>query len=245
MVFKFIVLIGTLIVSTFAVLFYSYTFGWVSGTEFSPQTFKRRSFSYVQFPFTKTQLSPLYRNDSTGTLEQHLNQNKLLGTRKNTEVRWDLVQDNVTDPRSEACDSAILCSYLDAGEQYGEPVWLAWSNTHPKMEKILWPKVALLARHNLYYLVPAVMNVAQAAADDIQLKKELETLLYQKFLELGDRHLASEELEEAVELYSLAVLHGEKMAQPLLSRAKAYSALGDGKKAEKDRALAKTLETTN
>src|SRR5262245_30912417 len=53
-------------------------FGMVTGVEFSPNAFERRSFYYYEVPILGIQIWPVVRTDTTGALEKHLATNKLV-----------------------------------------------------------------------------------------------------------------------------------------------------------------------
>ena len=66
-------------------------FGFVHGEEFSPYSFKRRSFTYYEIPVFGIQVSPIRHDDTTGDLEGYLTGQKLVAPTQLTQDRWDLV----------------------------------------------------------------------------------------------------------------------------------------------------------
>src|SRR3954465_7804493 len=60
------------------VLIATLTFGGVHGTEFCPQTFERRSYSYYELPLLHIQMTGERHEDLTGDTEKHITSNKFI-----------------------------------------------------------------------------------------------------------------------------------------------------------------------
>ena len=54
------------------------TFGAVHGTEFCPQTFERRSYSYYELPLLHIQMTGERHEDLTGSTEKCITSNKFI-----------------------------------------------------------------------------------------------------------------------------------------------------------------------
>lgn len=185
-------------------------FGRVSGEEFTPHGFQRRSFHYYELPIVHLQVWPMKRFDATGDLEAALIKQKLLPPSAATtpkDPRWDLVQGFRGAQLVQQGDAQILMRYLDAHDSASNLLWLEWSNDKPELAKILWPVVARLAEEELYLFLPDVFELAHGATDPDALKKSLDELLAHKFYEfgivqqkLGHHKAAAELLSSAVKL---------------------------------------------
>lgn len=160
-------------------------FGQVSGTEFSPESFDRRSFRYHEVPLLGWQVTPIKRDSATGTLETFLQQQDYFTAQAAT--RWDLImatqRGQIIDPRG----ASILAPYLDANTPAAKSYWVDWSKQHPGHARWLWPEVVRLARRRLYVLIPDVMRLARARVRGAseEFYAELQTLLAQRSGELA------------------------------------------------------------
>jgi hypothetical protein len=172
------VLVVVMSILGFLVIVYFITllFGSISGEEFAPDTFSRREFSYYQLPVVHIQVTPVRRVVRPHELCQHLVKNALISTTA-TESRWDLVAARRGGRRLRDGDALILCRYLDAADAEGEAYWLTWSNDHPKLAKVLWPKVAQAARDELYTIVPQMFRLAWSLDDPLRLERDLNAIL--------------------------------------------------------------------
>lgn len=183
-------------------------FGRVSGEEFAPADFRRRSFHYYELPVVSVQVWPLKRFDIETELHDELVKKKLLPPTE-AEERWDLVRGYRGDTTVEKGDAAFLCDYLDLRDYQGKRVWLDWTTDHPQLAKIFWPVIHQLALQELYVFMPDLFEFAlqakEAEADKFQ--PALDALLAAKYYDFGlaqqkgQRHaLAVELLTEAVKL---------------------------------------------
>src|SRR5262245_44901240 len=62
--------------ATLLVFLATVTFGAVHGTEFCPQTFERRSYSYYELPLVHIQMTGERHEDLTGDTEKHVTSKK-------------------------------------------------------------------------------------------------------------------------------------------------------------------------
>lgn len=144
-----------------------FAYGTVRGSEFSPDDFTRRDFSYQQIPWLNWTVSGIEYTDITQELEQTLTTDRLI-RRKTTpqgqKKNWHLFYDSAV-PDSHACDARFLTTYLDFDDWDSKtatstPFWLKWNEKFPQSAKIFWPTVADLARSEMYLTIPDVMRFA-------------------------------------------------------------------------------------
>lgn len=182
-------------------------FGRVSGEEFSPHDFKRRTFHFYEIPVLGLQVWPVKRFDATGDLETQLVSLKAITPTTPAEPRWDLVVGYRGSTQVAEGDANILCRYLDQSDGKGGRTWLTWTTDHPKLSAVLWPLIAKLAREELYLFMPDMFELAKRATDAKELQSALEKLLASKYhdfglvqQELGHHQAAAELLTEALKL---------------------------------------------
>jgi hypothetical protein len=147
----------------------------VSGDEFAPDTFTRRDFSYDQLPLVERQVSAVRRVEKKSDLCQHLIDNGYISV-MSTASRWDLVAARRGTRRLRDGDALILCRYLDARDKEGKLYWLDWTKDHPKLAKLLWPRVADAARAECYAVIPDMFRAAWSHEDPVGLQGELDTI---------------------------------------------------------------------
>lgn len=172
------VLVVVMSIIGFLVMLYFITllFGSVRGEEFAPDTFSRREFSYYQLPVVHIQVTPVRRVVRPHELCQHLVKKAIISTTA-SESRWDLVIARRGGRRLRDGDALILWRYLDAADAEGKVYWLKWTNDHPKLAKVLWPKVAQAARDELYTTVPQMFRLAWSLDDPLRLERDLNAIL--------------------------------------------------------------------
>src|SRR5262245_49518787 len=66
-------------------------FGAVHGTEFCPQTFERRSYSYYELPVVRVQITGEKHEDLTGATEQHVTSEKHITPLTLTKKDWHVL----------------------------------------------------------------------------------------------------------------------------------------------------------
>ncbi|MBC8353497.1 MAG: hypothetical protein H8E66_15980 [Planctomycetes bacterium] len=210
-------LLLTGIVLVYAVLY----FGSVTGEEFSPDTFKRRKFSYLELPLFRVQISPTRRTDNTNDLEKYLVAQKLLATGAKPENRWDLVFGSQGVRYGFQGDARILCQYLDATNKDGDNIWLKWSEEHVEMAKVVWPAIAKVARQELYSFIPELFVLARSATTPDQLQQSIDQTLADKYLMTAETFKALNEDDFAAELFAEALNHAPERTESLQGREKA------------------------
>ena len=230
-----------LLVGALVLLVCSFLFGTITGEEFSPDTFDRRVFSYIEIPLVHLQIWPVHRVSSTKSLESHLVSNKLVPTTSPPKPRWDLVRMTNIEPGSDKCDARILCKYFDSQNDSSKSWWLDWTEKHPDLAKVLWPAVAKVAQQQLYIFVPDMFELARTATDAKQFQTELDLLLAKKYREFGEMQQGLERHEDAIKLFDESLGYKAQSAAALRGRAKSYEALEETDKAAVDRLAASKL----
>lgn len=144
----------------------TFLFGYVGGYEFNPQTFARRHFGFYEIPLIRWQVTPLYRVDYNGEVEQLVQAQKYVTPEPQAPEQWHLIYFRRSTHVPPPTDVQILARYLDAADSDSNNYWHEWSIKHPDLAPILWPEVARLGRLELYVLVPPLFELAKGAADD-------------------------------------------------------------------------------
>ncbi|MDP6720563.1 MAG: tetratricopeptide repeat protein [Pirellulaceae bacterium] len=236
------------LLSMLAVLAYvTVILGHVTGEEIASATFQRRTFEYFQVPFIELQISGISRTDSTGVLEDHLIDEKIISVAKtktppDESIRWDLVEAHRFGVIFSRGEAEILCHYLDAEDADENNVWVEWSKDNPKLAKVIWPAVVTVAQQELYIFVPELLELAGNATDPDALKTQLAELQSRQYLRVATtlQQLARHEL--AVELFSHSLDRSPGDIDALQRRAVSLAALGKTEKAEADLAQVRELQ---
>jgi hypothetical protein len=160
--------IGALVLTGCAVVIVlaTFLFGYVTGYEFNPQTFARRRFGFYEIPLVRLQVTPLFRVDSNGEVEDLVQTQKYVTPRPGAAEEWHLMTFHRSTHTPPPTDAQILGRYLDAETSESGTYWYEWSVQHPDLAPILWPEVARLARLELYVLMPPLFELARQAEDD-------------------------------------------------------------------------------
>jgi hypothetical protein len=166
---------------TLLVFIVTITFGAVHGTEFCPQTFERRSYSYYELPLVGLQITGEIHEDLTGNTEKTVTSNNYItvppgGGKKDWHV---LVGSRGTRLRRPG-DAGILVQYLDATEIGSSLRWDAWTENHAEQAKLLWPAIQQLALQEKYVYVPDLFDLAKTIEDPTNLKAAINRLLTEK-----------------------------------------------------------------
>jgi hypothetical protein len=157
--------LGALILSAAAVvlMLVTFAFGGVRGTEFNPQTFERRMFGFYEIPLLRLQVTPLWRAETNGDVEQLVISQKYVAPEANAPETWHLISLVRRNYKQPPTDVQILVRYLDAKDADGDSYWTQWSIAHPEMAALLWPEVARLARLESYVMLPPLFELAHNA----------------------------------------------------------------------------------
>ncbi len=162
------------------------TFGAVHGTEFCPQTFERRSYSYYELPLVHIQMTGERHDDLTGDTEKHVTSNKYV-TPINGKKDWHVLVGSRGTRKRRPGDAGILMQYLDAEDSSNVYRWVRWSEDHNSLAKALWPAVQRLALHDMYIFMPDLFDLAKSLDDQTKLQQQLDQFVAGKLLILGKR----------------------------------------------------------
>lgn len=145
-----------------------YGLGQTEGTEFSPDDFSRRSFSYNQTPWLDWVIIKKSYHDSTTALEENLVQDGLILPVIETTKNWHLISDSGSGVPLEPaeCDARFLTEFLDLTNEDGDNFWTQWNEQFPLTAKVFWPRIADLARDEMYLEIPTIMQWAMDVESD-------------------------------------------------------------------------------
>lgn len=169
--------------------------GRVSGTEFSPDTFQQRSFTFWEIPLVHLQISPIRRSGSVNSLTNYLKAKNLI-TSNSKQPTWHLVELSRGAVSASPGDAEILVGYLDANGG-GTTTWRTWSNDHPKRAAVLWPRVQQLAKRELYLLMPDLFEIARQAESPEQLRQQLDRYVVAQYAEMIADLIEAEQIDIA------------------------------------------------
>src|SRR5436190_2321168 len=183
------------------------TFGAVHGTEFCPQTFERRSYSYYELPLAHIQMTGERHEDLTGDTEKCITSNKFITPAGSGQKDWHVLVGSRGTRLRRPGDAGILMQYLDAEESGSMHRWVRWSDQHGPLAMVFWPAVQRLALCEMYIFMPELFDLTKSNDDPIKLQLELDRLVAQKLLLLArglierkDSAAAIRVLDEAIAL---------------------------------------------
>src|SRR5689334_3374240 len=130
-----------LLASALLVLIATVTFGGVHGTEFCPQTFDRRSYSYYELPIVRIQVTGERHEDLTGATEVFLTSKKYITPAASGRQDWHVLVGSRGSKLRQPGDAGLLITYLDAMDSKDEHRWARWSEAHDDLAKVFWPAV--------------------------------------------------------------------------------------------------------
>jgi hypothetical protein len=165
--------------TTLLVFVATITFGAVHGTEFCPQSFERRSYSYFELPVVRIQITGERHEDLTGDTEKTVT-SKSYVTPPGAKKDWHVLVGSRGTRLRKPGDAGILVQYLDATDVGANLRWENWTEEHDKLAKILWPAVQKLALHELYVYVPDVFDLTKTIEDPAEFQKAVDQLLAEK-----------------------------------------------------------------
>lgn len=184
---------------------------WVEGIELNPVTWQFRKFQFRADPFTDWQWTGVKHDVSALSVDPGI-ASKLSSTPLPDAApdapRWDLVELK-TNRRYETGGARILAMLL-TDYRYGftvKPVshWATWSTAHPKKSAALWPAVQRLALLNAYAEVPSLIELAMIHQDDQIFLDQLNLLMRQILIQLGEKQLLEADYVKAVVTAKIAV----------------------------------------
>ena len=220
-----------------AIIFSMYLWvgGQVWGEEFSPDDFTRRRFSYNVMPIFGVTIRGVQHYPSTSVFEQTLVADGWIQTRTTNPQTWHLVNDSVSDNDSSDFDADILVGLLNEKDSEGDEIWSQWTDKYPKHAKIFWPAIARLARNDLYWAVPDLMNVAREFEKDGSplFQRSIDKLVSKSFFDKAEELRETGDSGEAVRYYSEA-LKLFAAQEAFLGRSAAYAAEGKQSASQSD-----------
>jgi len=216
--------------ATLFVFLATVTFGAVHGTEFCPQTFERRSYSFYELPLVHIQMTGERHEDLTGDTEKHITSNKYIapGTGKKD---WHVLVGSRGTRLRRPGDAGILLQYLDAEESSNVYRWIRWSEQNNNLAKVLWPAVQRVALHDMYIFVPELFDLAKSADDAMALQQDLDKFVAGKLLILG-RGMSERKDPAAVQVLDEAIALDPANVQLKEARDAASAAEKDAKAAK-------------
>jgi hypothetical protein len=171
--------------ATLLVFLATVMFGGVHGTEFCPQTFERRSYSFYELPILHIQMTGERNDDLTGDTEKCITTNKFIPTPTSPKKDWHVLVGSRGTRLRRPGDAGILLQYLDAEESSNVYRWVAWSDKNNELAKVLWPAVQRLAIREMYVFLPEVFDLAKTATDPKKFQADLDQFIAGKLLLLG------------------------------------------------------------
>jgi hypothetical protein len=147
---------------------FSVSFSSITGTEFSPNNFQSRSFSYTRFPGTKMRLTSTKLGPSGSAISGDVLRyvRKLQG-----EPQWHV--ESVSGLETQSYPAAILIQCLSQRDSNGDDFWGAWSANNANAAGVFWPLVQQAAVAELYFLVPDLLNTAEMETEPQRLESEV------------------------------------------------------------------------
>ena len=177
--------------------------GQTSGVEFSPDDFSRRQFTYNQTPFFKWVIIGKTYTDATTTMDSSLVTGGFIKPIRNKTKVWHLISDSGTNSEfylpSHKCDARFLTDYIDLYNEDGDEIWTLWNQDFPNSAKLFWPRIAELARDEMYLRIPDVMRTAMAIEKDEpdKFEKQLDKVIADVYRELGKLDFEMQRFERA------------------------------------------------
>jgi hypothetical protein len=170
--------VGTLGV-TLLVFVATVIFGGVHGSEFCPQTFERRSYSYYELPVVRIQVTGERNEDLTGPTEQYVRSQKYF-TAVSGKKDWHVLVGSQGTRLRRPGDAGILVQYFDAEQGGDVHRWVDWSEENEELAKIVWPAAQQLALNDAYVFIPDLFDLAKTLDCDELLKPAVQKLLKSK-----------------------------------------------------------------
>lgn len=185
-------------------------FGHVEGREFAPTHFQTRSFSYLEIPLLKLQITPIRRITESSPLTAYLHTAGMIQRPQGQPTQWHLVEVYRPGVPDSSADAELLTQFLEQyrfdGSGRANLYWHAWSTAHPALAAVLWPKVQQLAQRELYLLIPELFRIANQATAADALAREIDAYLKSSYAGLiGDfRAAGNDAVAEALKQEAIA-----------------------------------------
>ena len=210
----------------------TFQFGQVEGDEFSPDTFSRQKYSYLQIPLVRVQISGIDRSNTTGDLERHLVANKLIPVATAANPEWHTIQATAGNVPFPPGDAAILFRYLEEPTAPEGQSWLDWTTKNPAFAKVLWPVVAQLARDQLYIFLPDLFDSVARIKDPTEFATWVNHYAADRYTRIADARSELGRHNDAVTLYKRALSYQSDHTAATKGLAAAEAALKSAPAAE-------------
>ena len=209
------------------------------GTEFSPDDFTQRKFSYAKVEWLGWTPRGIIHISTTTDFQQKLVSSGFVKLSGRQNKVWHLVEDSVSDLDSPDFDARILINYMKSSHLQD---W-SFKRKNKSKSKVLWPAVATLARNNAYWGISDLIELTNQtnSFSDAEFKAIVEKRLSENLALAGSSQLENEDFE-AAESSLTAAISVKPTAELLRNRAKVYDSLEKTTLAEKDRQAAKLLD---
>jgi hypothetical protein len=207
-----------LLAATGLVAFLTVQFGAVYGVELNPYTFARRSYSLYEIPLIRLQVRGIRREDVAGVAAEFLAAQKYIRAAKGAPDVWHVVTATRGKRQQRLGDADILVRYLDSQDDGSYHVWVAWSEKHPELAKVLWPAVSRLAQEEMYVFVPDLFEQARRASDPVVFQRDLNRTVSGLLFDVARRLQSAGEDASAKKLLDDAAKLNP--TDPLIKRAK-------------------------
>lgn len=156
-------------------------FGRVEGREFAPSHFQTRSFSYLEIPLLKIQITPIRRITRPSPLTAYLQTSGIIQPPPGQPTQWHLVEVHRAGALSSSADAELLTEFLEHyrfdSNGRADLHWHTWSTAHPALAAVLWRKVQQLAQRELYLLIPELFRIADQASAADALARDIDAYL--------------------------------------------------------------------
>lgn len=157
--------------------------GSVTGSEFSPDSFSLREFSFYELPVLHLQITPIHRSTHTPSTALYLRQTSLIQSPAKTPDRWHLVSMTRGFTGKTPADAELLVDQLEI-KRAGAAYWRSWSVDHPEKAKIFWPIIQRLAKREMYLLMPNLFEIAQSEQSVAEMTERLDRSLLSQYVGL-------------------------------------------------------------
>ena len=224
--FKYLIIIAAVGVAVLGCLMLYLTFGCTySGTEFSPDDFSVRYFSYKYDRFTGWVVEDrtFYSGSTYSMSMPDLVGDKYIKPIFKKEKTWHLIEDNGSyfHEHSTDSDARFLVEFLELYDENYENKWTVWNSENPKLAKILWPLIAEMARDNMYLAVGDVLTFVLNfdVTKPENFKADLHRKVAKAYLKLAQIDFENDQLETAKLRISKSIKYDSTdEAESLLSR---------------------------
>ena len=231
--YKYLIIALGVVLGTFVVFMTYLNLGCsYSGTEFSPDDFTIRQFSYQYEPNTDWVVSGRqFKKDYYQSMPT-LVADKYIKPVYKKEKTWHLLQDNGYYYRGHSADSdaRLLVDFLGLLDENHENKWTTWNSEHPKLAKIFWPLIADMARDEAYLTVGDVLTFALDSEnlDPKQFEADLQQEVAKAYLKLGTIDFENDAFGSAENRIKKSLeYHSDSEAKSLLKRIRSAKPLAE------------------